>query len=428
MLCKKESAWLVKRWNIYGRIEFKGCLRGVLDFGSVRLVHGLFNEQPPAVIFYIKLKSCAHFVALRHSSFHKSKSLTHFVVKEKLVKFEHMSSAGDEHIWKGLEKYKDNDYTPPRWTPESSNVEMLLLKLDNGTFNVNPPHQRDVVHNTVWKGTIISSVFETGCIPETFWHPAPGKPYHFDSVDGKQRCCAFRDYVKGEFKWERKFFNELPKKLQFRIMNFNITISKADRTLTDEELHKTFKRFQVTKETKLGEQWNADTCELKSMLQKYVEEDEESLDERSLFTKKIPNRHQLLELYGTLFAYFMLDNVASTRKGIEPCWFNNRTLSEQVNWGIFRESLCNMWYILESNLQCPQKRNVSTRARPLFGLLILLRTDHRAKVVEHLKTSLILHEKKYQNVNGNHNAQLTRMNTLKESVKTYFSDSLIYKT
>ena len=76
-----------------------------------------------------------------------------------------MSSASDELIWKGLEKYKGNDCNPPQWTPESSNVEMLLLKLDNGTFNVNPPHQRDVVHNNAWKETIISSVFDTGCIP-----------------------------------------------------------------------------------------------------------------------------------------------------------------------------------------------------------------------------------------------------------------------
>jgi hypothetical protein len=352
-------------------------------------------------------------------------------VKEKLVKIEHMS-ASDEHIWKGLEKYKDNDYTPPRWTPESSNVEMLLLKLDNGTFNVNPPHQRNIVHNTAWKATIISSVFETGCIPETFWHPAPGKKFHFDSVDGKQRCCAFRDYVKGEFKWEKKYFNDLPKELQFRITNFNITINKADRTLTDEELRETFNRFQVTKETKLGERWNADTCDLQLILQKYVDEDEESLDERKLFTKKTLNRHQLLELYGTLFAYFVLDNVASTRKSIEKCWVKHRNIStlpssEQVHWDIFRESLCNMWDILESNLPCPQKKNVLTRAKPLFGLLIHLRTDHRAKVVEHLKTSLIQHEKKYQNVNGNHDAQLARMKTLKESVKTYFLDSLIYK-
>ena len=118
-----------------------------------------------------------------------------------------MSSVGEEDMWKGLEKYKDDDYTPPRWTPESSNVEMLLLKLENGTFNVNPPHQRNIVHNTSWKATIISSVFDTGCIPETFWHPAPGKQYHFDSVDGKQRCCAFRDYIKGVFPWNKRYFN-----------------------------------------------------------------------------------------------------------------------------------------------------------------------------------------------------------------------------
>ena len=230
----------------------------------------------------------------------------------------------------------------------------------------------------------------------------------------------------------KKYFHELPKALQARINNFKLTINKADRTLTEEELRETFKRFQVTKETKLGEQWNADTCELKSTLQKYVDEDETDLDDRGLFTKKTFNRHQLLELYGTLFAYFVLNNVASTRKSIEACWVKHRNVltsppSEPIQWDIFRESLNNMWDILELNLPCPQKRTVLTRTRPLFGLLIHLRTDHCAKVVEHLKKSLIQHETQYQNVNGKHNAQLARMNTLKESVKTFFSDTVIYK-
>ena len=345
---------------------------------------------------------------------------------------DHMNTSSDGDLWKGLEQYEVHGRAPPQWTPESFSVEMLLHKLKKGTLNVNPPHQRDVVHNDAWKATIISSVFETGCIPETFWHPTPGKRHHYDSVDGKQRCCAFRDYVDGKFKWKKRYFNELPEELQFRIQEFKITVNKADRTLTDEELWETFHRFQVTKETKLGEQWNADACELRTILQAYVEEDEQMLHDQKLLTITIPNRHPLLELYGTLFAYYMLDDVASTRASIEKCWVQHRNVTSQppnkpVQWELFRRSLSEMWEILASNLPCPAKRTVKTRARPLFGLLLHLNAEHRAAVVAHLKTSLIQHEK-YPKVNGNHNAHRTRMKQLKKSVQERFPGTAIYKS
>lgn len=347
---------------------------------------------------------------------------------------EHMNHANDEDLWKGLEQYKDNrNAAPPRWIPESFSVEMLLHKLKKGTLNVNPPHQRDVVHNDVWKATIISSVFETGCIPETFWHRTPGKRHHYDSVDGKQRCCAFRDYVDGKFKWKKRYFHELPEELQFRILEFKITVNKADRTLTDEELRETFNRFQVTKETKLGEQWNADACELRTIMQAYVEKDEQMLDDKKLLTITIPNRHPLLELYGTLFSYYILGDVASTKAIIVACWAKHRNVTSRppngpVQWELFRTYLSDMWTILERNIPCPKKRTVKTRARPLFGLLLHLNAEHRADVVEHLKTSLIQHEKKYPKVNGNHSAHLTRMEQLKESVQECFPGTTIYKS
>ncbi len=314
----------------------------------------------------------------------------------------------------------------PCWKPESMSVELLLSTIDSGRFNINPPHQRDVVHNDTWKADIISSVFETGCIPETFWHPRPDKPFHYDSVDGKQRCCAFRDYLNDRFKWKDRYFSELPMELQMHIKSFTIIVNKADKTLTDKQLRDTFNRFQVTKQTKLGEQWNADACPLQRRLQQFVQRDEDNLHQRKVFLKRSPNRHQLLELYGTLFAYYTTGHLRCTRKMIEAKWEEYRQLhvSEQNShdWKRFDHLLSDMWLILESNPSVA-KQQVTTRARPLFGMLMRLIPSKRDQVVKYVQTSLSTHEEKYEKIGGCHTAHSDRMIVLMHSIREGFSPS-----
>lgn len=358
-----------------------------------------------------------------------------------------MPPTSEEDKWKGFERYqKVNENggrpgakTPPRWVPELVSVEYLILQIQKNTLNINPPHQRNVVHDTDWKADIISSVFETGCIPETFWHPTPGQPYRWDNVDGKQRCSTFLEYCNNRFKWNKRLFRDLPQVLQGQILNFQLTLNKADRTLTDAQLRDTFVRFQVTKQTRLGEVWNADTCELRTRLQHYVEEDTDTLHVKGIFKKHIPDRFQLLELYGTLFAYFKVGHVGVTRGAIETIWDAHRDLSHdgagdgdgdgtgdgtgavtETEWEAYRQHVQDMWSIIESS---PKGRGqVSTRVRPLFGALLRLQPQWRDAVVEHLSTALGEHEKTYGKIGGDHKGHLQRMNTLITSVERVFAE------
>lgn len=310
---------------------------------------------------------------------------------------------------------------PPRWIPESVSVELLIQQIDKGILNINPPHQRDVVHDNNWKADIISSVFQTGCIPETFWHPSPGQLYHWDSVDGKQRCSAFVDYYHNRFKWDGMFFQELPQMMKCRILNFHLTITKADRTLTATQLRDTFVRFQVTKQTKLGEVWNADTCELLQKLRQFVKNDQDTLHEKSLFMRHRPERYQLLELYGTLFAYFITKKLGLTRKRVEKIWTEYRDLDGVTDdhWLRFRQLLDDMWSIIESSPKVTGGGgHVSTRVRPLFGVLIHMRTDTRVYIIEHLGAHLGEYEQLYHKIGGDHNAHHIRMVSLLKSVKS----------
>lgn len=226
--------------------------------------------------------------------------------------------------------------------------------------------------------------------------------------------------MNGIFKWQKRYFNELPEDLRFRIKNFNISVNKANRTLTTDELKDTFKRFQVTKKTLLGEQWNADNCNLCKILKSFVNDDEVNLNDRGIFMKRKPNRHQLLELYGTLFAYYSHGNVLCTRKMIEDTWSKCRhkaSFSEHsIQWQTFRQLIHDMWKILESNPSL-KKQQVATRARPLFGLLLHLKQHARPEIVCYLQKSLSLHEEKYEKIGGEHKGHAVRMKTLMESVE-----------
>ena len=337
--------------------------------------------------------------------------------------------------WSGLERYQnllDDGHTevkaPPRWVPQLVSVEYLNHLIQKGTLNINPPHQRHVVHDTEWKSDIISSILETGCIPETFWHPSPGNPYSWDSVDGKQRCSALVEYCSNDYKWNKRYFRDLPSVLQGQILNFQITLNKADRTLTDSQLRDTFVRFQVTKQTRLGEVWNSDRCDLQKKLRQFVDEDKDKLHDKGVFKKQTPDRYQLLELYGTLFAYYVTGHVGITRRAIENNWNAHRNLSNkkraitEQDWNDYRRHVRDMWDIIESSPK--GKGHVSTRVRPLFGTLLCVRPGMRQAVVTHLCSTLSTHETLYPKIGGDHKGHHQRMKQLMISVEKALAEQV----
>ena len=138
----------------------------------------------------------------------------------------------------------------PIWLATNVSVQLLVDYVNEGVYNLNPEHQRGVVHSTKWKEDLIDSIFQTGCIPPTFWHPnETDENIEYNIVDGKQRCATFVEFLGNThaWKWRGKYFNELSPTLQKRIQNFEVTVMKSNRKLTNSELKDTFGRFQITK-------------------------------------------------------------------------------------------------------------------------------------------------------------------------------------
>lgn len=149
------------------------------------------------------------------------------------------------------------------WTPNTISAKALYKALDasDREYDIDPPHQRGVVHPTAWKRGIIDSMsgIAPADIPATYWQPRDTVDgIIYESVDGKQRTDAIRSYMDNEFTWNGQFYNKPDKKslerhMKNKLDRFLVTLKRANRPLTPDELATSFKKFQQTKTTKLGE-------------------------------------------------------------------------------------------------------------------------------------------------------------------------------
>ena len=145
---------------------------------------------------------------------------------------------------------------PPNisWRDESMSVATLSDKVESETYDVNPPHQRDYVHNLKWKQELIETVFTFGKLPGVFWHPQPTSQWKLESLDGKQRVLTLVDFYRNKFKWRGYLFKELNSELQtYYSTGFSLTHSIANLRLNPEQISTLFKKFQITKVTTKGE-------------------------------------------------------------------------------------------------------------------------------------------------------------------------------
>ena len=152
----------------------------------------------------------------------------------------------------------------PIWQTSSETFDTFQMKHAKGEYNLDPSHQRGVVHNNEWKQEILSSALIDGDIPEVYWHPSEDGE-RLESLDGKQRCSAIIQYMNNEYKYmlkdvegmHGKKFEDLEKHLKREIEKCTIKMSISNRRLTDEEVGRFFKRRQKTKTTTCGEHLNS---------------------------------------------------------------------------------------------------------------------------------------------------------------------------
>ena len=157
----------------------------------------------------------------------------------------------------------------PTWNTEIVTINSLYNDVEANYYNLDPEHQRNIIHSLEWKQKLIETIFTTGLIPTTYWHKNNNK----ESLDGKQRISTILQFKKNEFKYKGKTYDELSDENKEHFNTFKLALGICSRTLTNEEVHNIFEKLQVVKKTSLGEVLNSTYNEnLKKNVLEYLDE------------------------------------------------------------------------------------------------------------------------------------------------------------
>ena len=144
---------------------------------------------------------------------------------------------------------------PIIWTTEGMTYSTFHSETHDGTYFLDPAHQRNVIKTKEWLVDIINTNFMFGNIPDAYFHPVtlPDGSIRYESLDGKQRCTAVIHLLDNIITYCDTKFCDMSKADQSRLKNLKINMKIASRTLTSEEVRDLFRKFQSTDVTTLGE-------------------------------------------------------------------------------------------------------------------------------------------------------------------------------
>ena len=186
----------------------------------------------------------------------------------------------------------------PKWANQSINIQTLCDYVTNKSYDIEPEHQRNVVHNLSWKQDLIKSVFTNGLIPTTYWHIVTDEngSSMYENLDGKQRISTLVEYKNNKFEYNGQYYKDLSVSHKNYYNMFTINLGICDRELNNEEKHEIFEKLQITKKTSLGEVLNSTyNNELKNNVLSYIEKCKENVNAKeSLF--KDNNRFGFLDI------------------------------------------------------------------------------------------------------------------------------------
>ncbi len=303
------------------------------------------------------------------------------------------------------------------WKQREMTIRTLVTSVKNGEYDIAPKHQRNVVHSQDWKEELITSIFDVGALPETWWHPVHDEKEceYYESVDGKQRISTILDFVHNKIKWRGKLFNQLDQTTQNKFQSHQLSMRVAHRTLTSYELSRLFEKLQQYKSTTLGERIHACRFPL-------IEQLEDLIQRHGPLLKKMKlgcTRHQQLEAYGKSLDYFL-------RKGESKCCetytvmetiYNHDQGLDSRQLAQYEDVIKNTWEtFLAPHLANVPRQMQSSTWLPIFALLY----ETRAEDVEPLKLylnknlpNIVKDPITWPKVGGNHENLMIRKENLK---------------
>lgn len=269
-----------------------------------------------------------------------------------------------------------------QWKKEDKTFADLHTQIKQGRFNLNPEHQRHVVHSDEWKSEVLHSQIYHGDIPDVYFHPTEREDgtRRYDSLDGKQRCSAIYNYLNDEYAYKmreptymyRKKFSELQPAVQsFLKDDCTLTIRISNRPLMPKEIECFFQKRQDFKKTSGGEHLNSCiTSEIHPEVKNYIEQPA-NIQKLVKAGFKKNDRHQYMEAVSYIlrvFIYHQEYNIDCSPNKLKS-WFNssnplkgNTRLAFElvsitldllgnihINGGNSRKSayICSAWYIMK---------------------------------------------------------------------------------
>ena len=120
-----------------------------------------------------------------------------------------------------------------------------------GKLDIRPPYQREFIYKDKQRDAVITTVTKDFPLNVMYW--AVREDGNFEVIDGQQRTISVCQYVKGDFAYMFRYFNNLAKDEQEQILNYKLmvylcsgtdseklewfkTINIAGEKLTDQEL------------------------------------------------------------------------------------------------------------------------------------------------------------------------------------------------
>jgi len=315
-----------------------------------------------------------------------------------------------------------------KWDSHHVDWKYFADKVSSGEIDLNPQHQREVVHSDEWKGQIIISALTTGDIPELYFdrvlHDEFGEIMR--SLDGKQRGNAIWQFMTAQISFPKKIdhpdlkpfagkkITDLTPQNQVAIRNLQVHYKVANRALSNEEVTEFFNKRQATKTTKHGEFLNSD---LSSYPRNFIVDEvltrpdvKEVLDVYSTNPKGqkcgYAKRSGLLELLAKCLYHFTHQE---TNKNIDPSitvlkkwWASSPPLSEEQRVGFIRALITTISFINDCALKNPAKSVLL----PIFAYMTKFGKD--IYICRYFATRYSFDDI----VGGNHNATKSRYDQL----------------
>ena len=96
-----------------------------------------------------------------------------------------------------------------------------------GKLDIRPPFQREFIYNEKERNAVIETINKGFPLNVMYWSKNGD---NYELLDGQQRTLSFCQYVNGDFSVDFKGFNNLPKDLQEKILDYKLMIYICDGT------------------------------------------------------------------------------------------------------------------------------------------------------------------------------------------------------